>query len=239
MQFQQENKFFNIFPQHYTPSLCESIDGVDGGPRIYTTRYNKKYPSITSILSATMSVEKRSILESWKERVGEEEAENIKVEAARRGSAVHELVEKYILDENFYETLEKATPKIKRLFNQLKPVLDKNVNNIRMIEKSLFSDRLMVAGRTDLIAEYDKKLSICDIKTSTKIKTIDEIQDYMLQECFYSYCYAEQFGEKIQSIVTLIATENSLKPIIFIDTPFKHLDNLKKRIDQYYEENQI
>jgi genome maintenance exonuclease 1 len=236
MQLERQNKF-NIFPQQFTKNLCESVDGINGGPRIYTTIYGNQYPSITSILSATMSTQKKDILDDWKAREGEENAEKIKVAASDRGSFLHNIIEKYLFgDEEFYILLKAASPKLKRLFNQVKPYLDKNVNNIRLLEKPLFSDTLKIAGKVDMVAEYNRKLSVVDFKTSTRVKTLDMIDDYLIQETFYSYAYAENFCEKIEQIVTIIATENSLKPYIYIQTPREHLHDLNNRINQYYKQ---
>ena len=41
------------------------------------------------------------------------------------------------------------------LFGQLKPYLDKNVNNILAQECGLYSDKYRVAGRVDCIAKYN------------------------------------------------------------------------------------
>ena len=61
--------------------------------------YDEKLPSVTTILQNTQSVEKKASLENWKRRVGPISAENIKNEAANRGSIMHKLIECYLLDE--------------------------------------------------------------------------------------------------------------------------------------------
>jgi ATP-dependent exoDNAse (exonuclease V) beta subunit len=219
-----------ICEQQFTDDLCFSRDQA-GKPRIYTTRNGTQYPSITSILSATMSAEKAEILAKWKKRVGDEEAERIRIESTTRGEALHYMVENYIVGN---EVKNKSNlPVVDRLFKQIKPVI-KRINNVRMIEKSLYSTGLKIAGRVDLIAEFDGKLSIIDFKTSTKVKTEEMIGDYFIQETFYAVAYAEHFREKVEQIVTIIATENSLKPYIFIEKPINFLQQLKQRARQYH-----
>ena len=44
-----------------------------------------KLPSVTTILQATKTEEKKAVLENWKNRVGADNAENIKNVAANRG----------------------------------------------------------------------------------------------------------------------------------------------------------
>ena len=60
---------------------------------------NKKLPSVTTILSHTQSKEKQDSLAKWQARVGKEEATRIKDQAASRGTAMHTLLEHYLLGE--------------------------------------------------------------------------------------------------------------------------------------------
>ena len=60
---------------------------------------NKKLPSVTTILSHTQSKEKQDSLARWQARVGKEEATRIKDQAASRGTAMHTLLEHYLLGE--------------------------------------------------------------------------------------------------------------------------------------------
>ena len=50
---------------------------------------NEILPSVTTILQATQSDEKKASLANWRRKVGDNEAERIKDEAARRGTAMH------------------------------------------------------------------------------------------------------------------------------------------------------
>ena len=51
---------------------------------------NEILPSVTTILQATQSEEKIESLARWKVKVGENEANRVKNEAAKRGTAMHE-----------------------------------------------------------------------------------------------------------------------------------------------------
>jgi genome maintenance exonuclease 1 len=75
----------------YPKTVREAIDGV----RHYDTG-KEKLPSVTTILSATQSEEKKKSLADWATRIGEEAAEKIKNEAAIRGTAMHKILEKYV-----------------------------------------------------------------------------------------------------------------------------------------------
>ena len=62
--------------------------------RTYNVEGNK-YPSVTTILSATQSEEKMKALCLWRQRVGQEQATRITIDAARRGTEMHLVLEKY------------------------------------------------------------------------------------------------------------------------------------------------
>ena len=57
---------------------------------------SSKLPSVTTILSATQSDEKRESLAKWKAKVGEAEAERVKNTAATRGTAMHSYLEYHL-----------------------------------------------------------------------------------------------------------------------------------------------
>jgi hypothetical protein len=56
----------------------------------------EKLPSVTTILAATASDEKRASLDKWKAKIGEIEAERVKNTAANRGTAMHSILESHI-----------------------------------------------------------------------------------------------------------------------------------------------
>ena len=56
---------------------------------------DEKLPSVTSILQATKSEEDKASLENWKQRVGHEEANKIKIEASNRGTSMHSYIEDF------------------------------------------------------------------------------------------------------------------------------------------------
>ena len=67
----------------------------DHGPRTYQVG-EKKVPSVTTILSATQSEEKRAGLDRWRARVGYQEAARQTKQAALRGTEMHYVLENYI-----------------------------------------------------------------------------------------------------------------------------------------------
>ena len=142
---------------------------TDNG-RQYTTPEGKIYPSVTTVLS---EYNKKAIFE-WRERVGAEEANKISRAASGRGTKLHTVCEKYLLNEMSDMKIQTMMPDTKELFFALKPHLDKNIGNIYSLEQALYSDELRMAGRVDCIAEWDGKLSVIDLKLhrSQKMKII-------------------------------------------------------------------
>ena len=84
------NKKFN-----YPTSTRALIDGK----RHYDVGTHEKLPSVTTILQATQSEEKRQKLEDWKKRMGEQRADRIRDISAMRGTSMHTYLEGYIKDE--------------------------------------------------------------------------------------------------------------------------------------------
>ena len=169
------------------------------GKRFYVTPEGNKYPSITTVLSGKGN---EGIIK-WRESVGNDVANQIMRSAAKRGTAVHQLVEDYLNNDE----LSKQDVLPVALFTLLKPELDK-INNIVMQEGGLYSDKWGVAGRVDCIAEYEGKLSVIDFKTSTKEKKEEWIENYFIQGSAYCEMYEERFSGKIDQVVILIVTED-------------------------------
>ena len=145
--------------------------------RTYLTPTGEKYPSITTILS---SYNKKAFFE-WRKRVGEEEANRIARKASSRGTKMHTVCEKYLLNEITEVKMRTMMPDTKSLFLQLKPFIDANVGKIYGLEQALYSHKLRLAGRCDCIAEWNGKISIVDYKSSTREKSEDGILNYFMQ----------------------------------------------------------
>ena len=82
----------------YPKTVRESIEGV----RHYDVG-KEKLPSVTTILKATESEEKKQSLANWASRIGDSAAEKIVSESAARGTAMHKILEKYILEQVYLD----------------------------------------------------------------------------------------------------------------------------------------
>ena len=205
----------------------QRIDAEDG--RRYVTPEGRAYPSVTTVLSKTGD---KSGLDAWRERVGEEAADAEGRRAANRGTGLHLLCERYIMNETI--DLRREMPVPVQLFSQIKPLLTDNVNNIRGIEVPLYSDFLRIAGTTDLVAEWRGELAIIDYKSSNKPKKIEWISDYFIQTAIYAMAWEERTGTAIDKLVILMAVEQSVKPLIFEERVTDWRPAALRRIRQFY-----
>lgn len=202
--------------------------------RVYLTPTGVKYPSITTVLG---HFGKHKIME-WRKAVGEEEANKIASRAASRGTAMHTLCERYIdNDEKVFD--EKTMPHVKAMFNSIKPVIDTRVGKVYLQEVALYSDHLRIAGRVDLIAEFDGVLSIIDFKTSSRRKTDNDIKDYFEQEAAYAIMFEERTKIPIVNLVTIMAVENDKEPLVFKEHRDNHARDLIRKIRLYEREKGI
>ena len=195
------------------------------GKRFYVTPKGNKYVSVTSLLS---NLSKDSISQ-WRRRVGETEANKISRQASSRGTRVHNICESYI--QNQVGILEDALPDAIDMFKSIVPFLDR-IDNIHVVEGALYSDDLGVAGRTDLIAEFDGNLAVIDYKTSRKPKNWEMCHSYFMQGAFYAYAYEELTGTPLNNIIIIMAVEND-KPLLFRETRNRWLSPLKQVITKY------
>ena len=213
-------KKFNHVGSTLTELQTENIDGK----RHYVTP-NGSYISITTLL-ANLS---KDGIQKWRNRVGATEANRISTKASRQGNAIHALCEKYIKNEEGF--LTESMPHLVEMFESILPLLDR-VDNVHVTEGAMYSDELGLAGRTDLIAEFDGKLAIIDYKTSRRIKTWSMCHSYFMQGAFYAHAYEERTGIPINNIVIIMAVENE-EPLLFRETKDRWLEPLRQVIHKY------
>lgn len=211
------------------PELKQLETDESTGERFYISPSGKKLPSVTTVLG---HFKKKAMIE-WRNRVGHEEANKVSTRASLRGTKFHNMMEGYLRGEEGF--LDGVMPDMKQSFNDMKETLDL-VDNIHYIESPLYSEKLGVAGRTDVIAEFGKTLSIIDFKTSTKQKKEQWIENYFEQGTAYALMYEELVGLPVDQIVILIATDDSDKPQVFIRDKNQYIESLLEKIHLYKQE---
>ena len=204
----------------------------DNGPRTYKVG-EKKVPSVTTILNATQSPEKKASLDAWRERVGHQEAQRIMIDASTRGTEMHYVLEQYINGKGYFNLSKKGAQArlmahrlIEDGLGPLTKVFGSEVN-------LAYEDQW--AGSTDLVAIYDGKPSIIDFKQSNKPKREEYIIDYYYQIAAYSLAHKKQHGEILQGFIA-ICTKDLLFQGFKMDQSklSEYEDKWFKKVEQYY-----
>ena len=215
---------------HYPPSTRSTTDGI----RTYAVG-KEKLPSVTSILKATQSDEKRASLARWQARVGVDEATRIRDQAASRGTNMHLHLEKFILGQGHLDLTEEG----KTAKSMAQTVIAKGLCDLQERWGSAVTLWYpgLYAGATDLVGTFDYEDSIIDFKQSTKPKRREWIEDYMLQLAAYAMAHNQVYGTEITQGVILMCTPDNyfqkfqIKGKEFIAYQHKFLE----KVNLYYE----
>ena len=185
------------------------------------------YPSITTVLS----VQNQEGLIQWRERVGAQAADWEARRAAMRGKQLHTIVENHLNNIDNSTQVKNVLPL--GLFRLMRPYLEK-IDNIKLIERVLYSKHLTVAGQVDCVADYDGKLSVIDFKSSNRFKKEEYVENYFLQTTAYATMYEELVKKKVEQIVILIAGEDG-SMTEWIKDPADYKGPLVKAIKDFYD----
>lgn len=199
--------------------------------RYYVLPDKSLVPSVTTVLGSF----KKDGIEKWKNRVGHNEAEKIKNRAATKGTRLHNLLELHLKNNSNKDILKESMPNIKQSFFDISGVLSRHVNNIYHIEPTLYSTRLRLAGRSDLLAEYDGDFSVIDFKTATRPKEEKWIEDYFIQTTAYRNMYFEMNGLKAKKIVVIVSVDGNPEPQVFIKDPEEYQNKLYEKVAAYHK----
>lgn len=194
--------------------------------RTYVAPDGSRFPSITTVLS----IINEEAIAAWRKRVGEDQANRIGHRAASRGTSVHSIIEKYLLNEDTSEYL----PHVKQSLQNVRPILDSRIGKIFGLEVALYSTHLGLAGRCDCIAEFDGVPSIVDFKTSRYPKKKDKIPNYFAQMSGYAIMFEERTGMPITNTVIIMDVDDH-EPMVFKEHRDNYVDLLldtKKEYDR-------
>ena len=193
------------------------------GSRMYAVN-QEKLPSVTSILQATQSEEKKASLANWKARVGVKEANRIKNEASNRGTSMHAFLEKYLLGQLNLELLEEKNNKSKKMADEIIEHGIKNkLSEIWGTEATLYYPG-KYAGTCDACGVYLGQETIIDFKQSNKPKKEEWIEDYYLQLGAYSLAHNVVYNSRITQGIVLLCT---------IDNLFQDFRIQGKKLEEY------
>ena len=185
----------------------KTVREVIEGKRHYNINDKEKLPSVTTILSATQSAEKREALARWRESKGEIEATRIVDQAGARGTAMHKILEMYILKQGYLDETEVG----KQAHNMALRVIEQGLCNVPEYygtECTLYYPGLY-AGQTDLVGIHKGQDAIIDFKQTNKPKKREWIEDYCLQLAAYAMAHNFIYKTKITKGVVMMCSKDN------------------------------
>ena len=215
----------------YPKTIREMIDGK----RHYEINGIEKLPSVTTILKATEPDEKRESLQAWRDRVGDENATRIVDESAARGTAMHKILEKYILEEGYLDLTNVG----KEAHNMAMQVIQNGLSNITEFygsECTLYYPGLY-AGQTDLIATHKGDMAVIDFKQTNKPKKREWIEDYCLQLAAYGMAHDFVYKTAItKAVIMMCSKDNFYQEFVIAGEEYrKYKHEWLGRVDEYYQ----
>ena len=221
-------------------SYPKSMRSMISGSRMYAVN-QEKLPSVTSILQATQSEEKKASLANWKARVGVAEANRIKNDASSRGTSMHTFLEKYLLGQLNLELLEEEENKSKKMAEEIIEQGIKNkLSEIWGTEATLYYPG-KYAGTCDACGVYEGQETIIDFKQSNKPKKEEWIEDYYLQLGAYSLAHNVVYNSRItQGIVLLCTVDNLFQDFRIQGEKLEEYQNkFLEKVEQYYHQRNM
>jgi len=195
----------------------------------------EKLPSVTTILDITQPAEKRESLAAWRAREGEENAARIVASSGARGTAMHKILEMYILEQGYLDETNVG----KQAHNMALQVIQNGLSNVTEYygtECTLYYPGLY-AGQTDLVGIHKGQDAIIDFKQTNKPKRKEWIEDYCLQLAAYAMAHNMLFNTKItKGVIMMCSKDNYYQEFVIEDLEFqKHMHNFLRRVDEYYK----
>ena len=208
------------------------------GKRHYEINGIEKLPSVTTILKATEPDEKRESLQAWRDRVGEAEATRIVDSAGARGTAMHKILEKYIIEEGYLDLTNVG----KEAHNMAMQVIQNGLSNVTEFygsECTLYYPGLY-AGQTDLIATHKGDMAVIDFKQTNKPKKREWIEDYCLQLAAYGMAHDFIYKTAItKAVIMMCSKDNFYQEFVISGEEYrKYKHQWLERVNKYYEQIQ-
>ena len=218
----------------------KSMRSMVSGSRMYAVN-QEKLPSVTTILKATESEEKKASLANWKARVGVAEANRIKNDASNRGTSMHTFLEKYLLGQLNLELLEEEDNKSKKMADE---IIEQGIKNklteLWGTEATLYYPG-KYAGTCDAVGIYEGQETIVDFKQSNKPKKEEYVDEYYHQLGAYSLAHNIVYNSRItQGIVLLCTVDNLFQNFKIQGTKLIEYQNkFLEKVEQFYRQRNI
>jgi hypothetical protein len=213
----------------------KSTRSLINGKRHYDVGTEEKLPSVTTILSATQSEEKRKSLANWKARMGAHTADRIRDVSAMRGTSMHTYLEGYITDQRHLD----LTALGREAGRMADVVIRSGLGDLGEVwgtEVTLYYPGLY-AGATDVVGIYNGRESIIDFKQTNKPKRREWIEDYFIQLAAYAMAHNQVYDTQIQQGVILMCSKDGFfQKFVVSDQEFKQCKYaFLKKVDYYHQ----
>jgi len=223
-------------PTKFNYQPIARVDTPEG--RRYATPDGQKLPSVTTILSATQSEEKKLVLQNWRNRVGHAKAQEISTEAAGRGTRMHKFLEDYIKTGEL--SASGSNPYSIQSHTMANSIIQQGLSQCSEFwgtEVPLYFPSVY-AGTTDLVGVHGGSESIMDHKQTNKPKKREWIDDYFIQLAAYATAHNELHGTHIRKGVIFMCDPNAVYQEFVIEgNEFDHYQQeWYKKLEQYYSQ---
>ena len=195
----------------------ERVDTENG--RFYILPDGSKVPSVTTVLYKN---EPQIDSEIYRRRG---------TQARHRGEIVHQMMEKYLLN----DPVKNSMPVDKLSFKPVKEVLDKNISCVLGVEHRLYSTELQAAGTCDILAIWkgDKNsATIIDLKTLRRKRSDKIIYKYLLQSTAYSMMVEEVFNIPVSRIIIICSIDHENEPDVHNYSSY----NLRNKVREIFKD---
>ena len=212
-----------------------STRSLINGKRHYDVGTEEKLPSVTTILSATQSEEKKKKLAEWRARIGAVGADRIRDVSAMRGTSMHTYLEGYITDQRHMD----LTALGREAGRMADVVIRSGLGDLEEVwgtEVTLYYPGLY-AGATDVVRIYNGRESIIDFKQTNKPKRREWIEDYFIQLAAYAMAHNQVYNTQIQQGVILMCSKDGFfQKFVVSDQEFKECKYaFLKKVDYYHQ----
>ena len=210
------------------------VDSTTG--RVYSIN-DERLPSVTTILGATRSADSEAKLAAWRQREGEKKADQIRDDAAARGTIMHRILEGHIKGEGHMDLTKLGM----EAGTMAQNIIDKGhfspLTEVRGLEMPLWYPGLY-AGASDVAGVYNGQPAIIDFKQSNKYKKREWIDDYFIQCAAYAVAHNYVYRTNIQSGVILISVKGG--DVLRYESEGKEFQHFMwtwlGRVGQYYKQ---
>jgi genome maintenance exonuclease 1 len=197
----------------------------------------RRYPGVTTILSATKPLEARQALQQWRDRMGADAAQQISNRASSAGTRLHKQIARFLQG----DTVE-ISADLTDYWESISPVLNAAEETL-LVEGAVWHDAGYV-GFPDAVVAYQNQVWVCDWKTALKPKRLEWVGDYCLQVAAYLQAIEQVYEE------TGIDVAGALIAIALTDAPAQtfwltrdeiemHWQSFQSRLRQYQRRTQF